>query len=102
MQGWCAVSKHVRRYRKKPVVVEAIQLTVDNLQEVSKWIVCCGWSVGVEIGSEFGVRIHISTLEGVMSANVGDYIIRGIDGEFYPCKPSIFAKTYEQVGVSDG
>ena len=79
-----------------------MQLTVENFHEVSKWIVSNGCAVGASAGREFGVRIHIPTLEGVMEANVGDYIIRGVKGEFYPCKSGIFNKTYEQVGESDG
>lgn len=89
------------KYRKKPVVVEAIQW-VGNTKEIIKF---CGdkcsydvedsaWKVGKGIPQE---RLVIHTLEGDMQANRNDYIIKGINGEFYPCKPDIFKKTYEPV-----
>lgn len=79
------------RFRKKPVVIEAVLFTGDN---------------GVEIGHFAGLtariagrdrHLEISTLEGVMKASPGDWIIKGVQGEFYPCKPDIFAATYEAV-----
>lgn len=85
------------KYRKKPVVVEAIQY-IDNGPELQKW------SNGVVIESPIleptvenpsGEYIQIQTLEGCMIGNRGDYIIKGVNGEFYPCKPDIFEKTYE-------
>jgi hypothetical protein len=75
------------RVRKKPVIVEAMHFTTDNLQEVSNW--CSGLIVGN------GTYMQIMTLEGVMSARIGDYIIKGVHGEFYPCAPGIFNETYE-------
>jgi hypothetical protein len=78
------------KYRKKPVVVEAIQYTGSNIDEVDKFI-----NLGEYLYSTG--NIVISTLEGDMIANVGDYIIKGVNGEFYPCKPNIFAKTYEKL-----
>lgn len=80
-----------RRYRKKPVVIEAMQL-LPVYKRVADW---CG---GQLIRSEYTnsiVHMVISTLEGDMTANIGDWIIRGVNGEFYPCKPDIFATTYE-------
>ena len=76
------------KYRKKPVIIEAVQWTGDNQ---SKVIHFAGKS------AEFFVhdQVFIKTLEGVMCANVGDYIIRGVAGEYYPCNPDIFAATYE-------
>ena len=78
-------------YVKKPVVVEAIQWTGNNTQEID-----------VFTESEFlevernGVRmLAIFTLEGTMEARIDDWIIKGVNGEFYPCKPDIFDKTYE-------
>lgn len=76
------------KYRKKPVVIEAIQF-VGNFTEIEKF--CEGnfdWSEG---------KSDIKTLEGTMRASFGDYIIKGIKGEFYPCKEDIFLKTYELV-----
>lgn len=89
------------RYRKRPVVIEAIQYTGRNRDEILDFIGDAFDSYrqrGYEQST--GNREHIlfiKTLEGVMEASVGDFIIRGIDGEFYPCKPDIFKKTYEIV-----
>lgn len=92
------------KWRKKPVVIEAIQITneIGSLSEMPEWaedacmtstltkvhetigddeIVCRGW--------------NIESLEGTMRADLGDYIIRGIKGEIYACKPDVFAATYE-------
>lgn len=79
-------------YRKKPIVIEAIELTDSNMDTLKKW-------TGGEIGPDvFGIYVLIiSTLEGNMIAETGDYIIKGIEGEFYPCKASIFEQTYELV-----
>jgi len=57
------------------------------------------WAGWPEMSEHFGSGIEIATLEGVMRADVGDWIIRGVAGEFYPCKPDIFAATYEPVEV---
>jgi hypothetical protein len=82
------------RYRKKPVVIEAQQLTVFNLDELERW---CGGSIkGLRLPANERV-IDIQTLEGEMRAQIGDWIIKGIKGEFYPCKPEIFSMTYEPV-----
>ena len=79
------------KYRKKPVVIEAIQWLGHNFIEIDNFII-----VPHETFPSNGI-INIPTLEGVMTANIGDYIIKGINGEFYPCKPDIFHKTYEEV-----
>lgn len=81
-------------YRKKPVVIEAIQWTGDNIDEVKEFA-----GNDVYIGSDQEVLL-IFTLEGVMNVDVNDYIIKGIAGEFYPCKPGIFDETYEIVEES--
>ena len=77
------------KYRKKPVVIDAIQLTTDNEKEVLRFM-------GENEGGLTAQGIEIETLEGTMKADVGDYIIKGVNGEFYPCKPDIFEKTYEK------
>lgn len=78
------------KFRKKPVVIEAKQFFGDpNLQECLDWI-------GGNCGGD-DTRIVIQTLEGDMTASKGDWIIRGVKGEFYPCKPDIFEATYEPV-----
>lgn len=80
----------VRQYRKKPVVIEAIQWTGNNLNEIvmftEKHNLQCGEN-----------ELKIKTLEGNMIASLGDYIVKGVKGEFYPCKPDIFEQTYEEV-----
>ena len=82
------------KYRKKPVIIEAIQWTGDNYNEMDGFItVDHGYQA--DFGGNLGVAIP--TLEGVMIAQEGDYIIKGVNGEFYPCKPDIFVKTYDSV-----
>ena len=83
-----------RAYRKKPVVVEAVQWTGENHAEMCEFID----PEAFEIIPRIGLVIH--TLEGDHHASLGDYIIRGVNGEFYPCKPDIFAKTYESATLT--
>jgi len=100
------------KYRKKPVVIEAIQFVelsrtqgkfAERVEYNDKAILdFVGLPLRVkttpDVGNPLGkVSIEIPTLEGAMQAQVGDYIIKGVNGEFYPCKPDIFAKTYEKV-----
>jgi hypothetical protein len=77
-------------FRKKPVIIEARQWdgTVDSANEI------CAWSEGKV---SFNKIMIIETLEGVMAASPNDWIIQGVNKEFYPCKPDIFEKTYEKV-----
>jgi hypothetical protein len=85
------------KYRKKPVVIEAMQLTSDNYMEVKGWINGDdgrGSAHPAYLGSG-AISIGIRTLEGDMRADLGDWVIKGAKGEFYPCKPDIFAATYE-------
>ena len=79
--------------RKKPVEVEAYKLTQDNAAMLSDW--CKG--LLIKRADNFEASIQIMTLEGVMTARQGDYIIKGVEGEFYPCAPAIFEKTYEVI-----
>jgi hypothetical protein len=78
------------KYRKKPVVVEAIQYNGENKVETQLFM-----NMYLD---EVYKRLRIPTYEGYVFASVGDYIIKGVKGEFYPCKPDIFEKTYEMVG----
>ena len=79
----------VKKYRKKPVVIEAIQWTGENYEAVASFI-------GEDLPqSDDGECLYIETLEGTHCASPDDYIIKGIKGEFYPCKPDIFEATYE-------
>lgn len=80
------------KFRKKPVVIEAVQLTLDsNHKELARW---CG-GIWFDFGTQCGILIR--TLEGEMRAELMDWIIKGVKGEFYPCKPDIFEATYEAV-----
>ena len=92
------------KYRKKPVIIEAIQWNGKNIKEIMAFM-----------NSEFKYEkntiyitktftyepktnlLKIMTLEGEMKANINDFIIKGVNGEYYPCKPDIFLKTYEEV-----
>lgn len=95
----------IKKYIKKPVEIEAIQLTKDNIIEVFNFLDETNYkeTKSVEELEDFSQMmlkqgyIEIKTLEGMMIANFGDYIIKGIKGEFYPCKPDIFQATYEEV-----
>lgn len=88
------------KYRKKPVVIEAVRWDGTNLEEIKTFvgeslkydIIDTSWEVGK--GAPH-VNMKIKTLEGDMWVSKGDFIIRGVNGEFYPCKPNIFEKTYE-------
>lgn len=86
------------KYRKKPVVIEAFKWTGGPDQEEDPvWIVEAikeGEVWFKNIGTP-DAQLCIETLEGTMSASVGDYIIKGVKGELYPCKPDIFEATYE-------
>jgi len=77
----------VGRYTKRPVTIEAAQVTPQNMLRLAKW---CGGQARTT------GRIIITTLEGEMEAQRGDWIIKGVQGEFYPCKPDIFDATYRE------
>jgi len=81
------------KYRKKPVVVEAVQWTGARFYLIRRF---CPTATGLKDSRKI-TEILIPTLEGTMRAEIGDWIIRGIKGEFYPCKPDIFEATYEPV-----
>lgn len=91
--------REATRYRKKPVVIEAWRLGNDYDEDcaIVRW--CGGRAVGSD--DEVGDAIlAIDTLEGTMLAEPGDWIIKGVKGEFYPCKPDVFEATYEE--ATDG
>ncbi len=81
------------KYRKKPVVIEAIQFTRKNWEEVRKFTDGKAKNMTTERCINGKSYFYIDTLEGKMQAAEGDYIIKGVNGEFYPCKPDIFEKT---------
>lgn len=85
------------KYRKKPVVIEAWQFTKENYKEgFSKYFEKENISLWSQYGGEV-IEGEIITLEGTMKVSENDFIIKGVNGEFYPCKPDIFEKTYELV-----
>ena len=89
----------MKKYRKRPVMVEAIQFTGDNREEVEKFLQGTPHVWGDQCAENF---LTIVTLEGNHHVSVGDYIIKGVKGEFYPCKPDIFEMTYELVTETEG
>jgi len=79
----------MKKYKKRPVIIEAIQFDENNYKECREFV-----------GENYDKTLNypnIKTLEGVMRVNFLDYIIRGVKGELYPCKPDIFEMTYEEV-----
>lgn len=85
-------------FKKKPVVIEAHQFfgSSSEVESFRLWIAGHVFRRPVIRTGDLQ-QLQIETLEGVMSANPGDWIIKGVSGEFYPCKPDIFAATYEEV-----
>jgi hypothetical protein len=83
--------REIKKYRKKPVVIEAVRYMCDmpTMLKLANFM-------GGGVTTDHLNRVEIETLEGIMYANPGDYIIKGIKGEFYPCKPDIFEATYEE------
>lgn len=84
------------KFRKKPVVIEAVQF-LPNKESVAQIHELNTGSRQVEVFVSHDQRysMYIHTLEGKMEASIGDWIIRGVSGELYPCKPDIFLQTYE-------
>jgi hypothetical protein len=93
----------VGKFRKKPVVIDAVKWTGQfwDCDDMPQWLEdALEKGVGVDgmirVVDQFNLKV--GTLEGVMTASPGDWIIRGVNGEVYPCKPDIFAATYEHTG----
>lgn len=90
------------KYRKKHVVIEAFEYCEDfmkigtNCRGVLEWGISAYDDGDIYFNNKD--ECFIKTLEGDMKVNIGDYIIKGVNGELYPCKPDIFEKTYELVG----
>ena len=84
----------MHKYRKKPVEIEAVQWTGDNRDEIWEFCPLSYFNTDLETGM---LSLIVQTLEGSMQASIGDYIIKGVKGEFYPCKPDIFDITYDKV-----
>ena len=93
------------QFRKKPIVIEAFQITKVTRHDNTDWPewLNAAWQEdpskdgSVHIMPGMGDTLGINTLEGTHECRIGDYIIRGINGELYPCKPDIFEKTYDAV-----
>ncbi len=86
------------KFRKKPIVIEVMgPLTADNSGEIADW--CGGGEAPRQVHRDnvYDGELFIETLEGTHRASLGDWIIKGVAGEFYPCKPDIFEATYEPV-----
>jgi hypothetical protein len=86
----------MKHYRKKPIVVEVIQWTGENYNEIRKF----AKDTCIHRCNNKRELVRITTLEGLMEVKIGDYIIKGVNGEFYPCKENIFLKTYEEVKLN--
>jgi hypothetical protein len=86
----------IQRYRKKPVEIEAVECTGsgDNRAEIIEWT-----ATSATPAYEHDGTLLIKTLEGEFTVSVGDFVIKGVQGEFYPCKPDIFHKSYDWVGA---
>jgi hypothetical protein len=83
----------VRKFRKRPVTIEAMQITSgESVLSIAEWIdnPQTGYSTNPP-------TVWIETLEGRMEGSIGDWVIKGTEGEFYPCKPDIFNKIYQEV-----
>jgi hypothetical protein len=94
----------IQMFRKKPVVIEAVQIhRITDEESVTDYLArnegIANWCGGVShmLSNEADPHFIIHTLEGDMKASAEDWIIKGVNGEFYPCKPDIFEKTYEPV-----
>lgn len=94
----------MQKYRKRLIEIDAIQLHMSNMEPLIEQMRRDGYEV--ESFSQPPMRtvsgLKIKTLEGTMQANFGDWIIKGVQGEYYPCKPDIFEKTYDLVSEDNG
>jgi hypothetical protein len=87
------------KFRKKPVVIDAYQIpSNENTVAVPEWVVVAVLKDQIKTNADGSVEIP--TLEGTMRGDVGDWIIKGIKGEFYPCKPDVFAATYDAIELA--
>lgn len=91
----------MKQFRKKPIVIEAVRfvpgISVAEATRIAEWCRGRPWLSH----DDDVIGLEIPTLEGIMSASPGDWIIKGVQGEFYPCKPDIFALTYEPADQAD-
>ena len=87
----------IKKYKTKPCEIEAIQFTRDNFEEVKRFGEGSIKDLIIERCSNGLAYCKVQTLEGLMVATEYDYIIRGLRGEYYPCKPDVFKKKYEEI-----
>ena len=85
------------KFRKRPVIVEAIQFTGDNMDEFKEFVGAENIQCYLESGDGMFRIVSIKTDSGINSVGVGDWVIKGTEGEVYPCKPDVFDKIYEKV-----
>lgn len=88
------------KFRKKPIVIDALKFVDDSPDTLCQFSVFMG-PVRISYRNPRRPVILIQTPEGEMSASIGDWIIRGISGEYYPCKPDIFEKSYESINLDE-
>lgn len=88
------------KFRKKPIEIEAIQYVGGKNGNEDALLAFAGQALSICCYG-YGHRIHIQTEEGTLMASPGDWIIRGVEGEIYPCKPSVFDATYEAVEIEN-
>ena len=89
----------MKTFVKKQVQIQAAQFTGENIKEIEDFV---GNPLSTVMSSEVGIQLVIPTLEGDMKASKGDYIIKGIKGEFYPCKPDVFKQSYNMIKENNG
>lgn len=89
----------MQKFVKNPVVIEALQYDGENIEAIERFV---GKKLSTVMSSDVDVKLIIPTLEGYMKALKGDYIIKGIKGEFYPCKPDIFKQSYNMIKENNG
>lgn len=92
------MENRLKKYKKKPVVIDAVRFSGSSthVEHIETWM-ATGEYIEPELIACDITDMHISTLEGVMTVKPGDYIVKGIKGEFYPCKPDIFEEMYDEV-----
>lgn len=88
----------IKRYVKRPIVIRAVKWTGYNFDEISEFAEGQPLTLYNTLYNNLGItKLIIETLEGDIYAEVGDYIIQGVHGEYYSCKPDIFTETYEEI-----
>lgn len=84
----------IRRFRKRPIPLEVIEITAENIEDIKKWS-------SADRPIDITITLGVKTLEGVLEGNHGGYLIKGVRGEVYVCEKEIFEETYELVDEDD-